>query len=55
MAQLRTTVRTCPRCGKDHVDLALRPLANAADKYGWWAECPISGEPLWFTVEEIQQ
>ena len=36
----------CVRCGKDHEQIEVRPLANAADEWMHWATCPETGEPI---------
>lgn len=49
---LVVTVRSCQRCGNDHVNLSFVPLDNPADEWDWWAMCPIKAQPILLKVNE---
>jgi hypothetical protein len=56
---IANTVTKCARCGGYHEGLLFRPFAAGpmktpagGDEFGFWALCPVNGEPILAKVAE---
>ena len=49
------TVTDCQRCGKNHMGLLFKKLANPADEWSYWAMCPTTQQPVLMRVVEGQE
>lgn len=43
---IRTTVRSCARCGEDHPDWDFQRFTRPCQDLTHWAPCPTNGEPI---------
>lgn len=55
---LTTAVRGCARCGGDHDKVLFRrlsrgPIKTETGQRTHWAECPVNGEPILLSVEQV--
>lgn len=49
----------CPRCEQPHDGLTVyylfRPIADESGMWRWWAECPVTGDPILISdLDEIK-
>ena len=52
---LVTDVMSCARCGFNHDHVAFLKLVRPMSDFQWWAECPITHEPILMKVEDDGQ
>lgn len=54
---VKTDVFHCARCEEDHMDVTFvkmkgHPVEIEGWKYGWWALCPVTRDPILLRKEE---
>lgn len=51
-------IKSCARCGEDHGTILFekltRPLDAGQHIFGWWAPCPVNGQPIVMQVTELR-
>jgi hypothetical protein len=45
----------CARCGADHADVEFMKLGRPAKEFGWWAPCPLTGEPILLRIKDEKE
>lgn len=45
-------VKRCQRCSADHEQMRFYPLANPADNFEHWGECPETNQPVLLQIRE---
>lgn len=55
MSTMTVSVRSCQRCGADHVGMKFQPLSNPADRFRFWGSCPVTGQPVLLAVIETEE